>query len=406
MPLFSILIATYNRPEMLVKAVDSVLCQDFGDFEIIISDDCSNEACSEKARDIAAGDSRIRYYRNSENMGPVRNSRKMCMDYPKGEYTIFLCDDDYFTDETFFRSVADVVRKNPETGMVVANSRILNTFDGSFLDGIQKEYGVFYGKDYLRKYDNIVPNFGTAFLKTELMQSYYAQVADSNWESGLEIMLLAYYYTTVAHISNMAFVWRFHSEGTGNAVAIKDPKIYVRAIDAYWKLFKLFRNDGYFTETEKMEMEYNYMIRPLKEFLTVLVGGNIKSIAETSDIFAERDMELGSYVRKTIMERRSGLFDKEKPFAIYGAGVAGKEAAECLINGGFTLAYIADDRKEGSICGIEIVKPDSVDWKQYNIVIGVGDRKISVDIQDRLESINAEHISKFENFVFDLFDDV
>jgi glycosyltransferase involved in cell wall biosynthesis len=41
MPLFSVLIPSYNRPELIAKTVRSVLSSDYKDFELIVSDDRS-----------------------------------------------------------------------------------------------------------------------------------------------------------------------------------------------------------------------------------------------------------------------------------------------------------------------------------------------------------------------------
>ena len=53
--------------------MDSLLAQTFEDFEIIISDNASTDRTAEIARDYAARDGRIRYYRNEENVGAARN---------------------------------------------------------------------------------------------------------------------------------------------------------------------------------------------------------------------------------------------------------------------------------------------------------------------------------------------
>ena len=70
-PFLSVLIPTFNGSSLLRQAVESVLAQGFGDFEIIVSDDCSTDDTGAVAGSL--GDPRIRYRRNAENLGYGRN---------------------------------------------------------------------------------------------------------------------------------------------------------------------------------------------------------------------------------------------------------------------------------------------------------------------------------------------
>lgn len=89
--LVSICIPTYNRPEFLRRAVESCLCQTYPHFEVIITDNSTNE---ESAK-LAAGwtDARVRYYSNGGNIGPHASAIK-CKNLGKGKYIKFLMDDD------------------------------------------------------------------------------------------------------------------------------------------------------------------------------------------------------------------------------------------------------------------------------------------------------------------------
>ena len=55
-PLFSIVIPTYNRSELVQGAVRSVLGQTFDDFEVVVSDNCSQD----DTRDGRSSDSKTR----------------------------------------------------------------------------------------------------------------------------------------------------------------------------------------------------------------------------------------------------------------------------------------------------------------------------------------------------------
>ena len=72
-PRVSIGLPVYNGERYLPLAVDSLLRQTFTDFELIISDNASTDATEQICRDYAARDGRVRYVRQSSNVGMVRN---------------------------------------------------------------------------------------------------------------------------------------------------------------------------------------------------------------------------------------------------------------------------------------------------------------------------------------------
>ena len=61
-PFFSIVIPTYNRAEKLVKAVNSILEQEFFRYEIIVVDDGSTDSTQDMVADLINRDNRIKYF--------------------------------------------------------------------------------------------------------------------------------------------------------------------------------------------------------------------------------------------------------------------------------------------------------------------------------------------------------
>lgn len=66
-PAISILIPTYNRSALLTECIQSVLNQDFTDYEVIVSDDCSPDDTQQIVTSMT--DSRVHYFRNERNLG-------------------------------------------------------------------------------------------------------------------------------------------------------------------------------------------------------------------------------------------------------------------------------------------------------------------------------------------------
>jgi glycosyltransferase involved in cell wall biosynthesis len=90
----SIGMPVYNGAKYLREAIDSILAQAFGDFELIISDNGSEDDTEAICRQCAERDRRIRYIRQSENKGASWNFRHV-LNLSRGEYFMWAADDDW-----------------------------------------------------------------------------------------------------------------------------------------------------------------------------------------------------------------------------------------------------------------------------------------------------------------------
>lgn len=94
MPLITVCITTYNRAQLLVNAVQSVLSQTFNDFELIIVDDASSDNTKQIVNnDILNKDVRIQYIRHENNKG-LAAARNTAIFNAKGKFFTFIDDDD------------------------------------------------------------------------------------------------------------------------------------------------------------------------------------------------------------------------------------------------------------------------------------------------------------------------
>jgi glycosyltransferase involved in cell wall biosynthesis len=67
----------YNGAALVGAAIESILAQTLGDFELIISDNASMDGTEEVCRSYAAKDGRIRYHRNEKNLGAAPNFNRL-----------------------------------------------------------------------------------------------------------------------------------------------------------------------------------------------------------------------------------------------------------------------------------------------------------------------------------------
>lgn len=109
-PLISVIIPTYNRPDYLQLAIASVLNQTFQDFEIIVSDDSSLD--NPQPLVDAFQDSRIQFRRNNSNLGIAWNATH-ALQLARGKYIASLNDDDQWTN-TFLEKLITPLELNSD----------------------------------------------------------------------------------------------------------------------------------------------------------------------------------------------------------------------------------------------------------------------------------------------------
>jgi glycosyltransferase involved in cell wall biosynthesis len=91
---FSIITATFNRAHTLQRALDSVIAQDYDDWELIIVDDGSTDETSSLVNDYRMRDNRIHYlYQSNSGQASARNAG---VKISTGRYITFLDSDDEY----------------------------------------------------------------------------------------------------------------------------------------------------------------------------------------------------------------------------------------------------------------------------------------------------------------------
>ena len=123
LPLVSICIPTYNRANYIKKAIDSALGQTYKNIEVIVVDNASTDNTDEIVS--AYNDPRLRYVRNSENMGLFGNFNR-CIELYNGDFLHILHSDDYI-DSDFTEKCVDFFNKHPDVWLTSTSSRIISS---------------------------------------------------------------------------------------------------------------------------------------------------------------------------------------------------------------------------------------------------------------------------------------
>lgn len=126
-PCVSVVIPAYNPGAGLAAAIDSVRAQTFGDWEIVVVDDCSPEDVG-AALGAGTNDPRVRLVRHDTNGGPSA-ARNTGVAQARGRFVAFLDADDSWYPEKLARQVAAVMaRPHPERVFCVTRT-IVNLAD-------------------------------------------------------------------------------------------------------------------------------------------------------------------------------------------------------------------------------------------------------------------------------------
>jgi len=114
-PTVSVIIPTYNRANLIEKAIKSVLKQTYQDFEIIVVDDGSIDNTEEIVKDFT--DFRIHYICHKHNQG-VSAARNTGIKTCRGEYIAFLDSDDEWLPGKLDKQIKVLQSESSEVGVV------------------------------------------------------------------------------------------------------------------------------------------------------------------------------------------------------------------------------------------------------------------------------------------------
>ncbi len=117
------MIPTFNQAAYLPKAIESALAQDYGNLEVVVSDDCSTDNTQEIVGRFLQ-DPKVRYFKNPVNIGRVANYRKTLDEWTTGDYVLNLDGDDWLSNVNYISRAVRVLDENPE--VVVALGRKLD----------------------------------------------------------------------------------------------------------------------------------------------------------------------------------------------------------------------------------------------------------------------------------------
>lgn len=127
MPKVSICIPTYNQTEYLSILLNSILIQQYKNYEIIVTDDSSDNRVKNLLETYKFGDC-LRYYKNDKQLGSPENWNE-AIRLAKGEYIKIMHHDEWFNYDYSLTKFVEALDKNPHVDIAFSAARGYNVKD-------------------------------------------------------------------------------------------------------------------------------------------------------------------------------------------------------------------------------------------------------------------------------------
>ena len=189
-PTVSVGLPVYNGGAMLSEAIESILSQDFGDIELIISDNGSTDSTREICLNHEKMDRRIRYHSFEENLGAIKNFLRV-LDLSIGPYFMWASSDDLHH-KSFIKKCLHQLENNKSVALVYPRTKVLDR--QSKVIGIANDKVNANQEDPLKRFQHLIWEIGMCNLfyglyRTEIVRktrSFY-----KNLYRGYDNLLLA-----------------------------------------------------------------------------------------------------------------------------------------------------------------------------------------------------------------------
>lgn len=185
-PLVSVCIPAYNNAAFISEAIESVLAQEFKNFELLVIDDCSTDGTAEIVASYGAKDSRIVFLKNESNLGMVANWNR-CLKEARGEYIKYIFADDMFSCTDAIERFLQPLMTDMTVALVASSRNIIDDESrtlkvlGHFRDGAVIDGKVLIQRSLCEQRNRIGEPTVVMFRKSQALRGFdprYSQLVD------------------------------------------------------------------------------------------------------------------------------------------------------------------------------------------------------------------------------------
>lgn len=216
-PLITVVVPVYNRENLVGKTIDSILSQNYANFQLYLIDDGSKDSSLEVCREYEKKDSRIKVF--AKENGGVSTARNLGIENAQGEYICFVDSDDTVEKE-YLSSFVTEINKDDYDLVICGFRNVLSTGETKFCelpgcnisdaDVFWKNFGNLLEVNLLRSPVNKLYR-----LKTLIEHSIRFDKSTQIAEDALFNSLYYEYVTSVSVINEPLYVVRLHDSDAG-----------------------------------------------------------------------------------------------------------------------------------------------------------------------------------------------
>ncbi len=234
-PELSIIVPIYNVEKYLDECIQSILGQTFTDFELILVDDGSPDACPQMCDAAAEQDSRVRVIHQKN--GGLSAARNTGIEAARGNWLGFVDSDDFVAPDMYEKLYHAAVNAGADCAM--CSVQLIHE-DGSRMDTLQhwKVYGGGYtGEDILKTitWQNNAPYLvaWNKLYRREVFRTLRYPVGRINED----VFVFAELFDTIKKVACVEQPLYFYRQRTGS---IMQSKCTLRSLDEFWGMVECF----------------------------------------------------------------------------------------------------------------------------------------------------------------------
>jgi len=236
-PLVTVAIPTFNRIDLLKRALASALAQNYKNIEIIVSDNASTDGTNEYL--ISLDDRKVKVFLNEKNLGMVPNWDR-CLMEARGEYFLLMSDDDAFEDTHAIDKLVSgfFEETGKDVGAVFLDVNI-ERLDKDYIEETTSEKTMYSSEeiivDFFLSKVAVFP-CATLFRTTDLRDiGGYASFGAKLAVDACAWILVALKYGKIRRIGEPLVLYRIHHSLSSSAIDIwnADFEVMQRLIDKY-----------------------------------------------------------------------------------------------------------------------------------------------------------------------------
>lgn len=254
----SVVIPTYNRKNFLIEAIESALCQNYPNFEVIVSDNASTDGTEDAIQKYRNRENFL-YSKNTSNIGMVENWKKAILQLASGSWFLVLSDDDYLVDPDFLSKAAVLIDHNPDLTLVYSGGYLLNDFSGDKEILSLPFSGIVDGKTVFCSRGMVFPRDFTlcsVIFNRELTRDLDVFSNPYNLCCDSKLFLLSCLYGRVGIVPGYPSVYRFHPYNLSLAM-LTDPLLLFGDLDMFLIPYQKAIALGFCVEAELFRVHSN-----------------------------------------------------------------------------------------------------------------------------------------------------